>query len=205
MSHAYPTQTAYNLTTWADAHPDIVFVSANYRVNLFGFPQTPAISGLETNAGLRDQRLAIEWVRKNIAAFGGDPSRIVLAGQSAGSASVSSYLYSHPYDSPISGAILMSGQPQLMSQKMTVPIPGFPTTEPDGFQAVANATGCPLQGGNYYAQLGCMKGKSTQDLVNTLKTKNIQGIAPYIDNQTVFTTEEYKSKGQAGKFAKVVS
>jgi carboxylesterase type B len=92
INHAHPTQTAYNLTNWADAHPDIVFVSANYRVNLFEFPQTPAMSGLETNPGLREQRLAIKWVRKNIAAFGGDPSRIVLAGQSAGSASVLSYL-----------------------------------------------------------------------------------------------------------------
>jgi hypothetical protein len=68
-----------------------------------------------------------------------------------------------------------------MSQKMTVPMPGFPTTEPDGFQAVVDATGCP-QGGNYYAQLGCMEGTTTQDLVNTQKTKNTPWIAPYIDN-----------------------
>ncbi|PVF99468.1 alpha/beta-hydrolase [Serendipita vermifera] len=197
------SQKTYNFTNWADAHPDIVFVSANYRVNLFGFPKTPAISGFETNAGLRDQRLAVEWVVKNIAAFGGDPSRIVLGGQSAGSASVGGYLYAHPYDSLISAAILMSGQPQLMSQKVTVSIPGFPKNEPDGFQRVANATGCAVQGGNYSAQLRCMKDKSTQDLVNVMKNNSIQGIAPYVDNQTVFTTEEYKSRGQSGKFAKL--
>ncbi|CAG8761464.1 10003_t:CDS:2, partial [Acaulospora colombiana] len=69
---------AYNFTNWADAHPEIVFVSVNYRLNLFGYPQTPAINRPETNAGLRDQRLAIEWVFKNIAAFGGDPTRVIL-------------------------------------------------------------------------------------------------------------------------------
>lgn len=53
----------------------------SYRVNIFGFPGLP---GMSQNLGLLDQRLAIEWVQKNIAAFGGDPKRIVLVGQSAG-------------------------------------------------------------------------------------------------------------------------
>lgn len=46
----------------------IVFVSMNYRVNVFGFGD-----GKEKNLALKDQRLGIDWVRKNIAAFGGDP------------------------------------------------------------------------------------------------------------------------------------
>ncbi|PVF92914.1 alpha/beta-hydrolase [Serendipita vermifera] len=193
----------YNFTNWADAHPEIVFVSVNYRLNLFGYPQTPAITRPETNAGLRDQRLAIEWVYKNIAAFGGDPTRVVLGGQSAGAGSAGGYLYSHPYDSLLSGAILMSGQPQLMSAEPAISFPGIPTEEANSFQTVANAAGCTVQGGNWDSQLRCMKQKSTQDLVNILKSRNIQGITPYIDNQTVFSVADYKTKGQVGKFAKV--
>ncbi|KAH8726245.1 Alpha/Beta hydrolase protein [Phaeosphaeriaceae sp. PMI808] len=60
---------------------DAVVVTPNYRLGIFGFPGAP---GSELNAALRDHRAAVEWVRENIAAFGGDPSHIVLTGQSAG-------------------------------------------------------------------------------------------------------------------------
>lgn len=60
-------------------------MSVNYRLGIFGFPGSPAS---DTNLGLLDQRLALEWTRDNIARFGGDPSRITLFGQSAGGASV---------------------------------------------------------------------------------------------------------------------
>lgn len=53
----------------------------SYRVNVFGFPGLP---GMDQNLGLLDQRLAVEWVQKNIAGFGGDPTRITIFGQSAG-------------------------------------------------------------------------------------------------------------------------
>lgn len=54
---------------------------SSYRLNVFGFPGLP---GMAQNVGLLDQRLAVEWARDNIAAFGGDPTRITLFGQSAG-------------------------------------------------------------------------------------------------------------------------
>lgn len=57
---------------------------------VFGFAKSDALQneGSE-NAGLRDQRLAIEWVRDNIAEFGGDPEQITIAGQSSGGESYS--------------------------------------------------------------------------------------------------------------------
>jgi carboxylesterase type B len=58
----------------------------SYRLGLFGFPNSPAISIDRQNLGIRDQRFALEWVRDNIAAFGGDPSCIVMGGESAGGA-----------------------------------------------------------------------------------------------------------------------
>lgn len=63
----------------------IMHVALNYRLGVFGFAQSDALrkEGSE-NAGLRDQRLGLEWVHKNIAAFGGDPSKITIHGQSSG-------------------------------------------------------------------------------------------------------------------------
>jgi hypothetical protein len=85
---------------------DVVVVSINYRLNIFGFPGNPTS---EFNLGLFDQRMAIEWVRDNIAGFGGDPNRIVLAGQSAGASSIDMYSYGYVQDPIASGFILQSG------------------------------------------------------------------------------------------------
>ncbi|KAJ7889615.1 esterase 1 [Mycena leptocephala] len=62
----------------------IIYVSFNYRLGPLGFPQGPeAASRGVLNLGLRDQTLALEWVQQNIAAFGGDPAKVTLFGQSA--------------------------------------------------------------------------------------------------------------------------
>jgi para-nitrobenzyl esterase len=77
----------------AMAKKGIVFVSINYRVGIFGFfahPELTKESGNNAsgNYGLMDQIAALQWVQKNIAAFGGDPDNVTIAGQSAGSMSV---------------------------------------------------------------------------------------------------------------------
>jgi len=77
----------------AMAKKGIVFVSINYRVGIFGFfahPDLTKESGYNAsgNYGLLDQVAALKWVQKNIAAFGGDPNNVTIAGQSAGSMSV---------------------------------------------------------------------------------------------------------------------
>lgn len=66
---------------------DLVFVTINYRLTVLGFLSTydEAAPG---NFGLKDQLLALKWIRQNIAAYGGDPTRVTLWGQSAGSISV---------------------------------------------------------------------------------------------------------------------
>jgi len=57
---------------------DVVFVSFNYRTNVFGFPTASDLPSAANNLGFLDQELALAWVRDNIAQFGGDKSKITL-------------------------------------------------------------------------------------------------------------------------------
>ncbi len=73
---------------------DLVVVTLNYRLGALGFASPHRVASLPgaSNAGLRDQVAALEWVRDNIAAFGGDPERVTIFGQSAGGMSVGALL-----------------------------------------------------------------------------------------------------------------
>lgn len=66
---------------------DMIVVSFNYRVGVFGFLTTNDIVS-PGNLGLKDQLFALNWIKHNIENFGGDPDRITLVGQSAGAASI---------------------------------------------------------------------------------------------------------------------
>jgi len=68
---------------------DVIIVSINYRLGVFGFMAHPAFDPAHNGSlGLEDQREALRWVKRNIGAFGGDPHNVTLAGESAGAASV---------------------------------------------------------------------------------------------------------------------
>jgi carboxylesterase type B len=91
-----------------------VIVSLNYRLGVWGFLQTPQLLAEgNSNAGLLDQRLAFRWIKENIAAFGGDPKRITIWGESAGAQSVAYHLLSYDgrNDNLFHAAILESGGP----------------------------------------------------------------------------------------------
>ncbi|MGC1614556.1 MAG: carboxylesterase/lipase family protein [Candidatus Acidiferrum sp.] len=96
------------------AHRGVVVVSMNYRLGIFGFFSHPELTKESThhasgNYGLLDQVAALEWVRKNIAAFGGDPENITIFGESAGSFSVSALMASPVSKGLIHRAIGESG------------------------------------------------------------------------------------------------
>jgi len=72
---------------------DLVVVSLNYRLGALGFMAHPGFDAADNGAfGLEDQRLALRWVQANIAAFGGDPKNVTIAGESAGAGSVCMHL-----------------------------------------------------------------------------------------------------------------
>jgi len=96
------------------ARRGIVTVTVNYRLGIFGFFAHPELTKesphhASGNYGLLDQSAALQWVQKNIAAFGGDAKKITIAGESAGSFSVSAQMASPLSRNIIAGAIGESG------------------------------------------------------------------------------------------------
>ena len=101
------TTGRYNGTNLATEH-NVIVVSVQYRLSIFGFLALPdlaaeSIHNTTGNYAMQDQRLAMQWVQDNIAAFGGDRSRVLLFGESAGGGSVC-----YHYTSPASAGLFSS-------------------------------------------------------------------------------------------------
>ncbi|NKJ02829.1 carboxylesterase family protein [Novosphingobium sp. SG707] len=105
-----PTYSGANL-----ARKGVVFVSFNYRVGRFGTFAHPALTaadedkGLLGNYGFMDQVAALNWVKRNVAQFGGDPANVTLIGESAGGMSVNTMLTSPMAQGLFQRAVVMSG------------------------------------------------------------------------------------------------
>ncbi|SEC11288.1 carboxylesterase/lipase family protein [Terriglobus roseus] len=115
----------YDGTTLAEH--GVIVVDANYRLGVFGYLATTALaaeSGHDSagNYGLADQIAALGWVQRNIAAFGGDPSRVTIAGQSAGAQSVAQLIASPRAKGLFARAIMNSGPPVWPATSIT-PLP----------------------------------------------------------------------------------
>ncbi|MBR4428637.1 MAG: carboxylesterase family protein, partial [Clostridia bacterium] len=95
------------------ARRGIVVVTVNYRVNVFGFLSHPELTAqapdTPANFGFLDQQAALKWVKRNIAAFGGDPENVTIGGQSAGGMSVSAQLTCPQNKGLFNRAIIQSG------------------------------------------------------------------------------------------------
>jgi para-nitrobenzyl esterase len=102
----------YDGTSFAANH-NIVVVSLNYRLGILGFVYLKDLAGADTsytgNCGLLDQIAALEWVRENIAAFGGDPDQVTVMGESAGAMSIGALLGMPAAKGLFQRAILQSG------------------------------------------------------------------------------------------------
>ena len=124
------------------ARQGMVAVTVNYRLGVFGFMAHPELTKESPNRasgnyGLLDQAAALRWVQQNIAAFGGDPRRVTIAGESAGSFSVSAQMASPLAKGLVAGAIGESGS--LLGLQ---PLPTLAQAEQNGvaFATAAGAT-----------------------------------------------------------------
>lgn len=106
------TQQVYDGSAFAGR--GVVVVTINYRLGVFGFLAHPSLSAenerhTSGNYALLDQLKALQWVHDNVSAFGGDPARVTLMGESAGSVSICALLSSPLAEGLFQGAIAMSG------------------------------------------------------------------------------------------------
>jgi para-nitrobenzyl esterase len=141
------------------ARQGVVFVSINYRLGLLGYLAHPALSAespqhLSGNYGLLDQIEALRWVRDNIAAFGGDPKRVTIAGESAGGLSVIALLASPVARGLFSGAIVESGY-MPSYRALHEDSFGLPSAEAGG-EALARAAGVSTAAELRAADLGAL-------------------------------------------------
>ncbi|KAI0823990.1 carotenoid ester lipase precursor [Trametes gibbosa] len=92
----------------------VIYVSMNYRVSAYGFLASKEVKAAGVgNLGLQDQRLALQWIQKYISAFGGDPSKVTIWGESAGAISAALHMVTNGGDSQglFRGAFMQSGSP----------------------------------------------------------------------------------------------
>lgn len=137
----------------------IVYVSMQYRVASLGFLffDTADVPG---NAGLFDQLMALEWVRDNIAYFGGNPNNVTLFGESAGAVSVSLHLLSPLSRNLFSQAIMQSGAATapwaIISREESI-LRGI---------RLAEAVQCPHSRTDMGPMIDCLRKRSAEELVN---------------------------------------
>ncbi|KAF9772257.1 hypothetical protein IL306_010039 [Fusarium sp. DS 682] len=160
----------------------VISVSFNYRLSAFGFLMgQEAMKEGVTNLGFRDQRLALRWVNENIGAFGGDPDKVTIFGESLGAESIAAqvFAYNGRDDGLFRGAIGQSG----FSAPLGRYPGGFNATEwPQGTydSFVRNVPSCEkLAGSN--STLDCMRKASIEEIDLGLRSSSGQSWAPVLD------------------------
>ncbi|KAF2204208.1 cholinesterase precursor [Delitschia confertaspora ATCC 74209] len=193
-----PHSPFYNGQYLADVE-DVVVVTVNYRLGIFGFSGAP---GIQQNIALLDQRLAVTWVRDNIQAFGGDPKRIVIFGQSAGGASVDYFSFAYKSDPIVSGLIAHSGTSLRFK-------PNSPEYAQNLWYNVTETIDCGTANDHAMAVLACVRQAPISVVlaaaakVQALPTMALAKAAfyPTVDNVTVFAN--YDELTKSGAFAEI--
>lgn len=135
---------------------DVILVTTNYRLGALGFLST-GDSVVPGNNGLKDQNLALKWVKNNIIHFGGNPSSITMFGQSAGAASTHYHTLSPLSKDLINGAILLSGS------AMAPWAFGLPSLALNNTKNLANFVNCPYTSSEVL--IDCLKKVPANEIV----------------------------------------
>ena len=188
----------YDATKLAQGGPDgheTVVVTLNYRMGLFGYLSHPALNGeghLWGNYGIMDIQQVLRWVQRNIAAFGGDPNRVALGGQSAGAQDTGANVLSPMSSNLFSRAIYESG-----------PLPVLPsaaTAQTNG-QNFATAAGCGTGSSTQVAT--CLRNLTPARILQLQGTPNVNGpyiTGPFVDGTVIpITPEKAWTTGQFNK------
>jgi para-nitrobenzyl esterase len=157
------------------ARKAMVTVTVNYRLGVFGFFTHPELTQesphhASGNYGLLDQAAALQWVQKNIRAFGGDPKHVTIAGESAGSISVSAQMASPLSKKLIAGAIGESGS--ILGTLSAVPL------------ADAEQTGVKFAAGLGLGEkpsLAALRGLSAEQLLEATAKPGLPWFRPTVD------------------------
>jgi para-nitrobenzyl esterase len=169
-----------------------VVVTTNYRLALFGFLAHPDLTResphhASGDYGLLDQNAALQWVKKNIAAFGGDPQHVTIGGESAGSISVSAQMVSPLSKDLIGGAIGESGS--ILSGLTAVPL------------AKAEQVGSEFASSMGVSSLAALRAMTTEQLMHATVNSDVHRFPITVDGY--FLTEAPASIYIAGKQAHV--
>ncbi len=179
---------------------DVVVVTINYRLNVLGFFAHPALAAEDPadphagNQGLLDQRAALEWVRANIAAFGGNPRKVTIFGESAGSEDVCLHIASPGSRGLFHRAISESGG---CTTRTPTAAEGAATAE-----AFAAGVGCSGTGDD----LGCLRQLPVSTLIVHLPQSGGPVVATFGFNPVVdggFLPDQPRALFDAGNYAKV--
>ncbi|KAF2000731.1 alpha/beta-hydrolase [Amniculicola lignicola CBS 123094] len=151
----------------------VIYVAINYRLSIFGFARLDVLKvDKSLNVGMRDQRMAFEWVKENIAAFGGDAEKITAYGLSAGGTFISFHMtaWSGEKGVPFTQAWIMSGPPGT----------GINMTSDFGVkhtQAVAKNVGCEEEGDKEVLQ--CLRESPMEDLMKVAMQYSVENHPPF--------------------------
>jgi carboxylesterase type B len=159
------------------AFEEVIVVTANYRTNgrsiasiyltifdrvsVFGFPNSPELPLTGQNLGFLDQRAALHWVQHNIWAFGGNPEKVTIFGQSAGAESVDALVTSLPHNPPFRAAILESGTVALANNLAL----GLNSTV--SWLSLVSALNCSQQ--SFSSDLACVRAAKATTIQNIIE------------------------------------
>ncbi len=174
------------------ARSGVVAVTFNYRAGVFGFMPHPAFDAAYNGGyGLEDQRAALRWVQRNIAAFGGDPDNVTLAGESAGAGSICQHLASPEHVKGLFHKVV------IQSAGCLQPMPTVKQAQQAGL-TVAAAVGCK----DAATALQCLRQaplKALLDAGTAMAGDAVMAFAPTVGSQTV-----PRSMADAFKIGKVM-